>query len=83
MFVDYCFDASNLAFGRRHLGFLKPDVATFTQEGGAEEDDVANADLKPNDKPSDSIVADYFPISESCQSWGALHSSQSFGVRWS
>ena len=35
-FVDYHFEALSLHFGRRHLGYLEPEVTVFEREGGAE-----------------------------------------------
>ena len=34
-FVDCCFEASRLDFGRRHLSFLETEVTIFGKEGGA------------------------------------------------
>ena len=34
-FVDCCFEASGLDFGRRHLGFWEPEVTIFGREGDA------------------------------------------------
>ena len=36
-FVNYCFEALNLHFGRGHLGFLEPEVTIVGREGGAEQ----------------------------------------------
>ena len=34
--MDYCFEALSLDFGRRHLGFLEPEVTRFGREGDAD-----------------------------------------------
>ena len=38
-FVDFCFEASSLDFGRRHLGFLEPEMTIFGREGGTNSSD--------------------------------------------
>ena len=35
-FVDFYFEASSFDFGRRHLGFMEPEVTIFGKEGDAE-----------------------------------------------
>ena len=35
-FLDCCFEASSLHFGRRHLGFIEPEVTIFGREGDTE-----------------------------------------------
>jgi len=36
--VSCCSEALSLQFGRRHLGFLKPEETIFGGEAGAEEE---------------------------------------------